>query len=289
MPNQNPVATADTLRRPFALAVAPNGARKTHADHACLPITPDELAQCARECVDAGAAMIHLHVRKADATHSLEVADYEPAIAAVRKAVGNALVLQLTTEAVGIYQPAQQIATVRALRPEAASVAVRELVPNAAALPAAAEFFQWMHREHVVAQYILYDADDVRRYAALRESGAIPAGRHWVLFVLGRYSAGQKSSPADLLPFLAAWRETGLDQSGVEWAVCAFGKQEADCAATAVMLGGHARIGFENNMTLPDGAMAPDNAALLQAVRTPLLALGYVSMTADVLRERFAD
>src|SRR5204863_512867 len=100
MPNQNPVATADTLRRPFALAVAPNGARKTHADHACLPITPDELAQCARECVDAGAAMIHLHVRKADATHSLEVVDYEPAIAAVRKAVGNALVLQLTTEAV---------------------------------------------------------------------------------------------------------------------------------------------------------------------------------------------
>ena len=288
MPNQNPVATADTLRRPFALAVAPNGARKTHADHACLPITPDELAQCARECVDAGAAMIHLHVRKADATHSLEVADYEPAIAAVRKAVGNALVLQLTTEAVGIYQPAQQIATVRALRPEAASVAIRELVPNVAALPAAAEFFQWMHHEHVVAQYILYDADDVRRYAALRESGAIPAGRHWGLFVLGRYSAGQKSSPADLLPFLAAWRETGLDQSGVEWAVCAFGKQEADCAATAVMLGGHARIGFENNMTLPDGAMAPDNAALLQAVRTPLVALGYASMTADVLRERFA-
>ena len=54
------------------------------------------------------------------------------------------------------------------------------------------------------------------------------------------------------------------------------------------MLGGHARIGFENNMTLPDGAMAPDNAALLQAVRTPLVALGYASMTADVLRERFA-
>ncbi|SDO86269.1 Uncharacterized conserved protein, DUF849 family [Ralstonia sp. 25mfcol4.1] len=280
--------TIDTLRRPFALAVAPNGARKTHADHARLPIAPDELAQCARDCVEAGAAMIHLHVRKADASHSLEVADYEPAIAAVRKAVGQHLVLQLTTEAVGIYQPAQQIAMVQALRPEAASVAVRELVPDDAALPAAAAFFQWMHREHVVAQYILYDADDVRRYAALRASGAIPSGRHWVLFVLGRYSAGQKSSPADLLPFLAAWHDVGLEQSGVEWAVCAFGKQEADCAAAAVMLGGHARIGFENNMTLPDGSTAPDNAGLLRAVRTPLNSLGYAAMTADDLRARFA-
>lgn len=276
--------TNDTMRRPFSLAVAPNGARKTHTDHARLPISPDELAQCARECVDAGAAMIHLHVRRADATHSLEVADYEPAIAAVRKAVGNALVLQLTTEAVGIYQPAQQIATVRALRPEAASVAVRELAPDADALPAAHEFFHWMHREHVVAQYILYDAADVRRYASLRANGVIPEGRHWVLFVLGRYSAGQKSSPLDLLPFLAAWDEMGLAQSGVEWAVCAFGKQEADCAAAAVMLGGHARIGFENNMTLPDGATAPDNAALLNAVRTPLVGLGYQALTADGLR-----
>jgi len=279
----------DILRRPFALAVAPNGARKTHADHARLPMTPGELAQCARECVDAGAAMIHLHVRRADGTHSLEVDDYAPAIAAVRQAVGDALVLQLTTEAVGIYQPAQQIATIRALRPEAASVAVRELVPDDAALPAAAEFFRWMHNEHVVAQYILYDANDVRRYAALRESGAIPAGRHWVLFVLGRYSAGQTSSPSDLLPFLAAWRETGLDRSGVAWAVCAFGKQEADCAATAVMLGGHARIGFENNMSLPDGATAPDNAGLLRAVGGPLRGLGYVPMTAEQLRQRFED
>jgi len=282
------MTTNDTLRRPFALAVAPNGARKTHADHARLPITPDELAQCARECVEAGAAMIHLHVRKADATHSLEVADYTPAIDAVRKAVGHELVLQLTTEAVGIYQPAQQIAMVQALRPEAASVAVRELVPSEAALPAAAAFFGWMHRENVVAQYILYDANDVRRYAALRASGAIPEGRHWVLFVLGRYSVGQTSSPADLLPFLAAWHETGLDQGGVEWAVCAFGKQEADCAATAVMLGGHARIGFENNMTLPDGSTAPVNGGLLRAVRAPLTSLGYAAMTADDLRACFA-
>lgn len=268
----------------YALAIAPNGARKTGADHPRLPVTPAELAACARECLDAGAALMHLHVRRPDGTHSLEVEDYAAAIAAVRQAVGDALVLQLTTEAVGIYQPAQQMATLRALRPEAASVAIRELVPDAAALPAASEFFQWMHREHVAAQYILYDAADVRRYAALRACGAIPAGRHWVLFVLGRYSAGQTSSPADLLPFLAAWQEAGPEIAVVPWAVCAFGRHEAACATAAVLLGGHARIGFENNLLMPDGTTAADNAALLGAVRAPLSWLQHEPMRADALR-----
>ncbi|MBU6494463.1 MAG: 3-keto-5-aminohexanoate cleavage protein, partial [Burkholderiales bacterium] len=46
-------------RAPIAVASAPNGARKTHADHPALPITPDELAATARACLDAGAAMLH--------------------------------------------------------------------------------------------------------------------------------------------------------------------------------------------------------------------------------------
>lgn len=282
------MTTSANTRRGYALAVAPNGARKTHRDHPRLPITPDELAQCARECLDAGASMIHLHVRKADETHSLEVEDYAPAVAAVRKAVGQELVIQLTTEAVGIYAPARQMATIRALRPEAASVAVRELVPQDAAHDAAvadaAGFFHWMREAGVVAQYILYDADDVRRYAALRASGVIPADGHWVLFVLGRYAVGQTSSPADLLPFLAAWHELGLDRLGIEWAVCAFGRQEADCAAAAILLGGHARIGFENNMLLPSGEVARNNAALLRAVRASVDALGYAPCNAAALR-----
>lgn len=280
--------TTPIARAPYALAIAPNGARKLHADHPRLPITPAELAACAKQCLDAGASMIHLHVRKSDGTHSLEVADYEPAIAAVRKAVGDGLVIQLTTEAVGVYRPAQQMATIRALKPEAASVAVRELAPDDASLQDAASFFQWMHRERVVPQYILYDAADVRRYVALRTAGAIPPSRHWVLFVLGRYAAGQTSSPRDLLPFLEAWRAAGLHESGIEWAVCAFGRQEADCAAAAVMLGGHARIGFENNMHLPSGELAADNADLIRGVRSAVGALAYAPMSAQQLRSCFA-
>lgn len=272
------------VTQPIAIAVAPNGARKTHADHPSLPITPDELAACARQCVDAGAAMLHLHVRRPDGTHSLEPGDYRPAIAAVQRAVGDALVIQITTEAVGIYTPEQQMASVRALQPEAISAALRELAPDTAHEAEAARFFGELAAARTAIQYILYSADDVVRYRDLRTRGVLPDTPHWVLFVLGRYSAGQRSDPADLLPFLQAWADGGDLTANVPWAMCAFGPREAECALTAALLGGHARLGFENNMALPDGSTAPDNAALVTNLRRHLDALHRPLATAADLR-----
>src|SRR5690554_6718411 len=97
---------------PFAIAVAPNGARRTKADHPRLPMLPDELARDAAEARAAGAAMIHLHVRDAEGKHSLDLGLYREAIAAVRDAVGDRLVVQATTEAVGRYTPREQMALV---------------------------------------------------------------------------------------------------------------------------------------------------------------------------------
>ena len=57
---------------PCLIMVAPNGARKTKADHPALPITPAELAATASACLEAGAAAIHLHVRDRDGGHTLE-------------------------------------------------------------------------------------------------------------------------------------------------------------------------------------------------------------------------
>ena len=131
----------------IVLAVAPNGARKTRQDHPALPITPQELAHCAAACRDAGASMLHLHVRNAEGGHSLAPMDYRPAVDAVRRAVGLSLVLQLTSEAVGIYAPAEQQAMVRELRPEAVSLALREILPDVASEPAGAGFLVWACRE----------------------------------------------------------------------------------------------------------------------------------------------
>lgn len=242
---------------PLVITVAPNGAYKTHADHSAVPLTPAALAAEARACLDAGAAMMHMHVRREDGRHSLDVTDYRTALAAVKQAVGDELLVQVTSEAAGIYRAREQIAMVRELRPEAVSIGLREIAVPDIPEGELAAFLQWLAVERVMTQIILYDVADVQRLQSLRERGLMPPGAWSVLFVLGRYTAGQTSSPRDLLPFLRAF-----DQS-LPWAMCAFGREEHACATAAAALGGHVRVGFENNLKLRDGKVAPGNAALV--------------------------
>lgn len=248
------------------LTVAPNGARKTHSDHAALPITPTELAATARACRDAGAAMIHLHVREDDGRHSLDPGRYRAAISAIRADLGDDIVIQATTEGVGIYGPAEQMQCIRDLQPEAASFGLREFIPDdtdTRAVETYQQFLTWAQGAGIMVQHILYDVSDVERFRRLSVQGVFGDAPWSVLYVLGRYSEGQQSDPSEIQPFLDA--ADGLD---VQWTVCAFGAQEAACAARAIELGGHARVGFENNMLLADGSQAPDNAALVaQAAR----------------------
>ena len=253
---------------PLVLAASPTGARLTPRDHPALPISPDEIARAAAACLEAGAAMIHLHVRDRDGRHTLDAEAYRAAIAAVRRAVADRLVVQVTSEAVGLYTPEQQMAMVRALKPEAVSLSLHEILPDAAAEPAAATFLAWLAKERIRPQYIVYSEADLRRFDELAGRGVIPGARHFLLFVLGRHAEDRTSTPADLLPFLLA------NRLGHSWALCAFGRRETACAVAAAAFGGHARDGLENNLYLPDGGVAPDNAALVAAVAAGARAIG---------------
>lgn len=258
---------------PLILAVAPNGARKTRADHPAVPISPAELAATAAAAQAAGAAMIHLHVRDDDERHSLDVGRYREATAAVRETVGERMVIQVTSEAVGIYGPEEQMAMVRALEPEAVSLAVREVIPDADHAEAARDFLAWLVGTGILPQYILYAPEDVERFGRLQAAGVIPAGPAFLLFVLGRYTPGQRSVPNDLLPYLSAL-EAWPEAARLPWAICAFGAKEAACVTAAATLGGHARVGFENNLYLPSGALARDNAELVAAGAAAAAAFG---------------
>lgn len=253
------------MTAPVLIAVAPNGARRGKGDHARLPIGPAELAEAARAAADAGAAMIHLHVRDAAGRHSLGAEHYLPALAAVEAAVGERMIVQCTSEAAGVYQPAEQRAAMRALRPAAMSLALREIVPEGDEAEGG-RFLAWAADSGILPQIILYTPDEVVRLARLVDAGVVPWRRPPVLFVLGRYTPGQRSRPADLLPFLAA------NTPQFPWMVCAFGPQEGAAGLAAALLGGQVRLGFENNLLLPDGQPAADNAALV-ALLTRSLAL----------------
>jgi len=239
-----------------AIMLAPNGARKTKADHPALPITIAETVTAARAGYDAGAGALHAHVRDTQGIHSLDPGLYRELIVEMARAVPD-MPVQITTEAAGRYSPADQRAVVRAVQPEGVSIALSEMWPDPGSDREASRFYHWAAEAGIPVQHILYSAADATRLAQYVAADAIPAPLQ-LLYVLGRYHPPRPATPDMLTGFLTAARALAEPP---DWAVCAFGPQETACLLAAIKAGGKARIGFENNLTGPDGQPAPDNAA----------------------------
>ncbi|WP_200911782.1 3-keto-5-aminohexanoate cleavage protein [Mesorhizobium sp. 1M-11] len=262
------------------IMVAPNGARRTKADHSHLPVFPDEIAATAAACFSAGAGAIHLHVRNADGQHVLDEMLYTQVTRLINAAAPDMMV-QVTTEAVGLYKPSEQMALVRALRPNAISAAIREFVPDAGGEAAAADFYDWCLGHNIAVQHILYDAGDVGRLAELITRGVVPAAGLSVLFVLGRYSTGQESSADDLRYFLEVASALPVQP---DWMVCAFGRGETEALSAALAAGGKARVGFENSLWNADGSVAASNEERVAAIAAILERLGGFGAEGEVDR-----
>lgn len=244
------------------IMVAPNGGRNTKADHPAIPISVAETVACALECRDAGADALHAHVRDADGKHVLDAGLYKELLSECARTVPD-LQIQITTEALGLYSPEQQRQLVRDVRPERVSIALREQDPEAD--PATARrFYHGAAEAGIEVQHILYNPKDRQRLENLQDTGIIPDSTQRVLFVLGRYSDGLPSDPANIGAFLNAGTRD------VRWMVCAFGQAETACLAAAYQQGGEMRIGFENNMLNPDGRPAATNAERVQSLVSAL-------------------
>ena len=160
--------------------------------------------------------------------------------------------LQITSESLGRYSPAEQRAAVLRTNPEAVSLALRELAPETADEKDFGDFLGKLKQMRVHPQIILYTPDEAERLGAMVKQGLIPFDKLSVLYVLGRFALTRTGLPRDLLPFLAP------DAPRFHaWSVCAFGRRETACVTAAALLGGHARVGFENNLACPTASAPP--------------------------------
>lgn len=237
------------------LMTALNGAKRTKADHPNIPITIPEIVSCAIECEQAGADAIHAHVRDAEGVHVLDSGLYHELLKELNQAAPT-LAVQITTEANGVFDAEQQRALVRNVLPRMVSVSLREqcLVDDD---PAASEFYFWAAEAGVSVQHILYSPDELTRLLGLIASGKIPKRTPQVLFVLGHNAGQHASHPQDI----SAWCEQLPAHDKIDWALCAFGRAEAECLLEARRRGGNMRIGFENNILTSSGEVAQSNAA----------------------------
>jgi uncharacterized protein (DUF849 family) len=260
---------------------APNGARRGVEDHPAIPLTPASMARNAKSLVDAGVSVLHLHVRDERGRHTLDVDRYRASIEAVRQAVGNRLVVQVTTESAGAYDAEQQMNMVRELRPEAVSLALNELCPPGGEAEAG-RFFGWLQREGIWPQYILYSTAELKRFDALRSRGIFSEDHPFCLLVLGSYVRKVDGDVADLEMLLGE-----IDCGQFPWAVCCFGRGEQGVMLAALGQGGHVRLGFENNLWLPDGRLAVDNAELVCRFVAAAAGDERGLATADQVRDQF--
>jgi len=243
------------MTKPFIM-VAPTGARRTQANHSALPVTIDEIVQTTRACHAAGAGALHLHVRDEAGQHSLDAGRYLEALAELDNSLPN-LPVQITSEAAGLFDVTAQIACLKAVKPKWASVSVREVDRS----PELADTLYGICEDNgTKVQHILYGPNDVALLAQRQAEGIVRADQTDAIFVLGRYTTGQTSDPADLQLFLDA------GQPPANWMICAFGQNEHRCLHEAAKVGGDLRVGFENNLLDENGQPFADNAASIAAL-----------------------
>ena len=229
---------------------APTGARRLKDEHPGIPLSTEEIAATAAEVAEAGADEFHLHVRDDDGVHSLDAGRYREAMAAVAEAAPS-LDIQITTESAGIYEVADQLACLDALTPAYATAAIRETMRDR---DIAAKLYALAAERGIRMQHILFDREDIDLLRRAYASGMIADDSRDAIFVLGRYVPPRLAQPWELKPLVDEAADLALD-----WAACAFGKHETLCLTEALNLGGSVRVGFENNIHLPDGSLAVSN------------------------------
>jgi uncharacterized protein (DUF849 family) len=267
--------------KPLLITVAPNGARREKSEHAGVPIAAREIGFTAAACRDAGAGMIHVHVRDELGAHSLAPNLYRQALREIQHLAGTDLLVQVTTESGGVYDVAQQMAAVRGLNIEAASFALSEFFPGETVDATVTEFFVWTIARGVGCQFELYAPSEVSFLKSVVARGYLKLARPHALFVLGRTGRSEAAGLAQLEAFLAEW------PANWPWSVCVFGRAELKIAERAIALGGHVRVGFENNLFESDGQPLASNEARVAQVAALAASAGRPLVTPAQARDLF--
>ena len=242
--------------------VAPNGARRTTADHPAIPVTIPETVATARACFAAGAGAIHLHVRDEAQRHVLDAGLYREALAELGAAVPD-MHFQITTEAVGRYAPEEMRQLAYDVMPPGISIGVLEMMPDRQPSPEDVRLYRTLHEAGTRIQHLVFFPEEVDVLADLIVKAELPREDFWCLFVIGHYT-GRISHPELIRPFRDRMAAHALVP---DWAICAFAEEEHDSLVEAVAQGGKLRVGFENSLFMPDGSVAPDNAARVTAAK----------------------
>jgi len=241
------------------ITAALTGAEVMKEQQPALPVSPEEIASAAYECFLSGASIVHIHARDSSGrpTQSREV--YRDIMERIRSKCD--LIFQPSTGG-AVWHKVEERAEPLELDPEMATLSAgtcnfgSDVFFNS---EKTIEYFAHkMKKRNIKPEIEVFERGMIENALRLRKKGLIESPIHFD-FVLGVPGA----SPGGIEDLI---HMVNSIPPGSTWTVAGIGRNELPLATFAILLGGHVRVGFEDNIYYAKGELALSNAQLVQRV-----------------------
>jgi uncharacterized protein (DUF849 family) len=245
------------------ITIAPTGAEADKINAPALPVTLEELVQTAKECEAAGAAVIHVHIRDADARPTLDPVRLRETVTALRESTN--LIVQLSTGG-AVTDPYEHRLKVLDAAPDACSLTCGtvnfgdDVFMNP--WPFMAELYQLTQATEVIPEFELFDLGHISSLHRLLDTYGPPYGGHVHCDLVMGVPGGM---PGDARTLVAA---VGALPDGATWSATGIGRTALPVMYAALSAGGHLRVGMEDTLTYAKGQPVTANVQLVERATT---------------------
>lgn len=258
------------------------GAEVTKEQNPAVPYTVEEIVREAKSAVDAGAAIVHLHVREDDGTPTQSRKRFQECEEAIYKACPNVILIPSTGGAVGMTPEERLQSTDTTPIPEMATLDCGtcnfgdEIFDNT--MPTMRAFGKRMLEKGIKPEYECFEMGHLDTILTMARKGEVPGNPMQFNFVLGVHGC----TPATVENL--AWMVRNIPQ-GSTWTVTGIGRHAFPMAVAGIIMGGNVRVGFEDNLNLAKGVPARSNGELVAKVVRLANELGRGVASSDEARE----
>lgn len=262
------------------LTVATTGAWPSKKDTPYVPLQPEEIADEVYECWKAGASVAHIHVRDDEGKASMSFEKFEKTVKLIRERCD--IVLNLTTSGgLGLTDEIRMKPFVE-LKPEMASYDCGSMNwLHTSVFENSPAFLEklgvTMEENNVKPEIEVFDAGMVYNAIYYMKKGILKAPLHFQ-FVLG--AAGGMAATVENLVFLK-----NLIPEGSTWGALGIGKGHLPILYATLALGGHVRVGMEDNIYYGPGRLAKSNVEFVERTKRIVKEIGKEIATPDETRQ----
>jgi 3-keto-5-aminohexanoate cleavage enzyme len=243
------------------ITVAGVGAEVTRKEQPHLPLLPDEVGEEYRRAHEAGAAVGHIHGRRPDGVPTQDLETFRAYAAAIRS---RCPILQQFSTGGAVGMGVEERIEALSLRPDMATLTLgtcnfgEDVFENS--LPTIRTILERIRRFEIAPELEIFDDGMLATADALLAKGLLSTPVHFE-FVLGVPGAAA-ATPENLIHFARSI------PAGSTWTVAGIGRRQTAMATMAIAMGGHVRVGFEDNIYYRKGELADSNARFVErAVR----------------------